>query len=264
MAKSVLEAEENKIYTRVYMEVELRDKLLAGIPQSGDMLDYFLKTKFESQAEKEDFKLRVTNGKLTDDEKDEMKETSCCVFERDKGTRNLCIWHNNIKSMIREVFSVTGMFMAKRASSKKGAIKGGGRQNYQHFLFIDPMRPLFLSNYFYDDTGVQQFYHSEDGKSFDTNAKDSLWIPMQEPHGYVDRIKIIKDASGQRTALGRHAFVDGVRLAFRLKWGDVNVYSIADMRKTFAIAQDDGLGASRSQGFGKFDVIKFDVKEAGE
>jgi CRISPR/Cas system CSM-associated protein Csm4 (group 5 of RAMP superfamily) len=244
MAKSVLEDVCDTIYTKVDIEVELRDKLLAGIPQSGDMLDYFLKTKFQSQDEKEDFKLRVQKGALTDEEKEEMKETSCCVFEKDHDG-DLCIWHGNVKAMIREICSVTGMFMGKRASSKKDNIKGGGRQNYQHFMFVDPLRPKFLSNFYYNDAGEKKVLNE--------------WEPMQNPHGYVDRIKIIKDASGQRTALGRHAFVDNVRLKFRVKWGDLNVYSLDDIKKIFAVAQDDGLGASRSQGFGKFDVIKFEV-----
>jgi len=242
---------------RVRIVLEFRDKLLSGIPQSGDMLDYFIKMKQMSDQEKEDFILRIQKGAMTDDEKAEMKETSWTTFEKDKDGF-CCLWHNNIKAMLREICSVTGTFMSKRASSKKGEERSGSKQTFQHGFNVkgtegDGLRIRILTNGVY----ARAEKRGEEPKWMP--FPDGKYVPVKQAHGYVDRIKHISDASGKRSAIGRHDFFEKARLQFEVWWLANGNYDVDDLKKLFALAQDDGLGASRSQGLGQFDVIEFTV-----
>lgn len=258
MGKSVLEHIVLEETNAVGITLEFRDKILSGIPQSGDMLDYFIKMKQMSDSEKEDFILRIQKGAMSDDEKAEMKETSWTTFEKDR-EGFCCLWHNNIKAMLREICSVTGIYMKKRASSAKGEERCGGKQTFQHGFNLkavdggDDLRIRLLTNGEYaraEKRGEPAIW-----KPF----ADGKYIPVKTPHGYVDRIKHISDASGKRSAIGRHDFFEKARLKFEIWWLNNGTYSVDDLKKLLALAQDDGLGASRSQGMGRFDVIEFTV-----
>lgn len=251
MSKSVLQEYSDAMFTKINVTCEARGRILAGVPQHGPMLEYFIKLKQMSKAEEEAFTVRIQDGKLTDEEKTEMEESSCCIFEPEPENKFLSIWHGNIKAMLRECCSVTGSFMSKRSSSAKGNIKASGKQNYQHALFIEPMHIVFLSNFEHNENN-EKVYHGD-------SAKNAEWLPMLRPHGFADRVKIIQDAQGRRTALGRHAYLENVRFKFSLKWRDTNVYSVDEVKELLALAQDDGIGACRSQGFGTFDVIDLDI-----
>lgn len=72
-------------------------------------------------------------------------------------------------------------------------------------------------------------------------------------------MKHIKDAAGQRTALGRHDFIFRPEMTIYLKWPASGVFSDDEMKKALSVCEEDGLGASRSQGFGKFEVIEWTV-----
>jgi hypothetical protein len=259
MGKSVLESivlEENN---RVGITLEFRDKVLSGIPQSGDMLDYFIKMKQMSDEEKEDFILRIQKGAMTDDEKSEMKETSWTTFEKDR-EGFCCLWHNNIKAMIREICSVTGTFMKKKANSTKGEERPGGRQTYQHGFNLHALPEHG------DDLRIRILTNGEYARA-EKRGEPALWkpfahgnyVPVKTPHGYVDRIKHISDASGRRSAIGRHDFFEKARLKFEIWWVNNGTYSVDDLKKLLALGQDNGLGASRSQGMGRFDVTEFTV-----
>ena len=232
---SVLQSEVKDLYCCVQLRLRFRDRIYGGLPKHGDMLDYYTTAKHMSDAEKADFKKRVAAGELTDEEKAEIKETGWCQFEVDN-QRRLCIWHGNIKALLREVFSTIGLTQKPwEKSSVKDKKDGyaGGRQTLQHAVHVDPLRPIFLKN----------------GKS------------ITKPDGYVDKVKHISDASGTRSALGRHDYIEQPELDIVIKWPKKSCFKIEDMRKAWALAQDDGLGACRSQGQGKFDVVVWDVLE---
>lgn len=257
MGKSVLESIVLDENNRVGVTLEFRDKLLSGIPQSGDMLDYFIKMKQMSDSEKEDFILRIQKGAMSDDEKAEMKETSWTTFEKDR-EGFCCLWHNNIKAMLREICSVTGTFMSKRASSKKGEERSGSKQTFQHGFNVkgtegDGLRIRILTNGEY--AKAEKRGETPLWKPF----SDGKYVPVKQAHGHVDRIKHISDASGKRSAIGRHDFFEKARLKFEIWWLANGNYGVEDLKKLLALAQDDGLGASRSQGLGQFDVIEFTV-----
>ncbi len=229
MSESILQEYADKAFISRQITIKFRDKILAGVPASDDMLDYFMNARHMSDKEKADLKSRVQDGKLTDAEKDEIKNMAHCVFEKDSEGQ-LCVWAANLKAMIREIMVCTGLTQ-RRPNKKAGEESAGGRQLMQHTTHIDPLRCVF----------------HRDGK------------PLMKPDGYVDRIKHISDAAGQRSAIGRHDYIDKAELTFILRWptkGD-KIFTEDDMKMVLAMCQENGLGASRSQSFGRFDVIKW-------
>lgn len=231
MSKSVLQDVEQKVYAKVRVVIQYRDTVLSGIPKNADMLDFFVKKKQMSEAEIADFRARVEKGEMTEEEKATIKNTAWCQFEIDHDG-DLVLWHGNVKAMLREIFTTIGLTQKKyKKGSKEAEGHAGGKQVMQHAVHVDPLRIKLLI----------------DGK------------PVQEPTGYVDRIKHIEDMNGKRSALGRHDYLKGATAEFFLKWPKNSCFDVDDMKKALAFAQDDGLGSSRSQGFGKFDVIAFDV-----
>jgi len=216
----------NKFDARVDITIQFVDKILGGLPQSGKPWEYFVKMKQMSDQEAISLEQRIKDGLISSQEKQEIEDTNCCVFERDKDGF-LCIWQSNIKAMMREIFSTTGVFMKKKAKS--------GKNVFQHRTWVDPIRPKFL---------------------IESGGK---WVPTDRPSGYLEKVKIIKDMSGQRTALGRHEYLKDARLSFSWCFGDDNgAYLVEDIEYAWYKAQTNGLGASRSQGHGMFKIVEFE------
>jgi len=223
--------------------IVFRDKVLAGIPKAGNPLDYYLASKHMSDEEKSDFTERVTAGSLTDDEKEVIKNLSWCCFEKNgdadsdgrtvDGVEALCLWHGNMKAALREMFTTLGLTQKMWKKAKVGTEgHAGGKQVFQHAVHVDPLRlPFFRPN----EKGQDVF--------------------ITQPDGYIDRVKHIEDAAGKRSVIGRHDYILKPRLQVTLRWPQKGPFDRDDIIRALAACQDDGLGACRSQGFGKFNII---------
>lgn len=214
--------------------IVFRDKVLAGIPKAGNPLDYYIASKHMSDEEKADFTERVNDGSLTDDEKTVIKNLSWCCFEKnDDGVGALCLWHGNMKAALREMFTTLGLTQKMWKKAKTGAEgHAGGKQVFQHAVHVDPLRLPFFRP--------------------DTKGQD---VFITQPDGYLDRVKHIEDAAGKRSVIGRHDFLMQPRLQITLRWPQKGPFDRDDIIRALAACQDDGLGACRSQGFGKFNII---------
>ena len=221
---------------RATIVIEFIDRIYGGLPMSGKPLEFFIKSKKMSTVEADELKARIQEGRLTPEESKEIDETCATVFERDR-EGFLCIWHGNLKACMREVLSTTGTFIKKKSKQ--------GKNVFQHRTWIEPIRPRFLKQ-------------TPDGK----------WVPVRDapqgelpadaatPDGTVEKVKIIRDMSGQRTALGRHEYLEHARLAFEWQFGfDNPAYTADDFEKAWFQAQNNGLGACRSQGQGRFRIV---------
>lgn len=225
---SVLADVEAKMFQSVDVEIEFLDKVLGGIPTNENALEYYIETKFTSDAEKADFRARLKDGTLTKDEIKEKTDSSTCRFEYDKDG-HLSVWNGNLKAMLREGFTTLDIpSMVKVA----GGYKNAAKQQWQHGLVIDPLYVKFLV----------------DGK------------PVTKPTGAMDKIKHLKDpiTGMDRSALGRHDYMGaGTRMKFSIKWLRKSCITVDHAKELLCLAQNDGCGASRSQSHGRFVVVSF-------
>lgn len=245
MSESVLTEIANKVYIRVKLRIKFRDRVLAGVPKNDQVLDYFMNARHMSDKDKDDLKARIDAGTLSAEEKDEVKNTSWCQFEKNKAGE-LVLWHGNVKAMLREIFVTLGLTQKRpNLKKKKGETEeaaalekgpsAGGKQTLQHAVHVEGL------------AGALHLPFLVGGS------------PVKEPSGSLDKVKHITDAAGKRSALGRHDYLDQPELDVILKWPRESVFTEVEFKQALAVCQDDGLGACRSQGFGKFDVIAYEV-----
>ena len=93
-----------------------------------------------------------------------------------------------------------------------------------------------------------------------------VYLGRKEPDGQEEGPIHVQTAQGPRTAIKRVDYVEDVSLSFEVWTLKKQNNSDAekkrhigkeDLEKMLALAQENGLGADRSQGSGKFDVIEF-------
>ncbi len=225
---------DHELFTTVNVRIRFRDRVLGGIPKQESPLDYYITQSQMSDAEAKDFRDRVKDGELSDEEKESVKETNWCCFEKDHDG-NLCFWHGNVKSMLKEAFAALGLCEPSTRGKQK-LYKYAKQHNLQVAVHVEPLRPVFVNG---------------DGE------------PMTEPDGAIDKVKHVKGPHGEKiSALGRHDYLERPEMIFSLRWLKDGPFDMKDMEKAAQLSQDVGLGASRSQGFGKFDVLAFDVVKA--
>ena len=153
-------------------------------------------------------------------------EAGLCEFHRRDGVKGIWFPCNHIKAGLKENWSVLGLGMEKRGS--KGALAEG--------MFV------------YSDI------RSDAGKL------DGLdWIYLgTEPDGIEEGVVHTNGPKGPMSSLKRNEFVVGREITFYINIAvDVHAKFGGDegLAKTLVHFQHHGLGASRSQGFGKFDLL---------
>lgn len=76
---------------------------------------------------------------------------------------------------------------------------------------------------------------------------------IKKPDGYFDHVALLKGRCRSRSALKRFDYVKQPKLDFEL-WVAAIGLSDEDVQDLFCLGQEVGLGACRTQGFGKFDA----------
>jgi len=100
-------------------------------------------------------------------------------------------------------------------------------------------------------------------------AEDKISLGVKEPTGYEERPIHVMTAQGERTALKRSDYVKDATIKFTLKVLDDSILDKNKKKWTpeeylepiFAFAEENGLGADRSQEQGKFNVTQFETSQ---
>ena len=82
---------------------------------------------------------------------------------------------------------------------------------------------------------------------------------LQAPDGYEVRPVQVMTAMGPRTAIKKSAFVERAEVEFTVRILNMVELKEKHLKQILAHSQDQALGADRSQGFGKFEVIEFEA-----
>lgn len=205
----------------IRVEIQIRDRILGGKPSSLDAAQAMLKARgmddFVAQAEDiVDPTARAAEAaRIAQDE-------GKCEFSRRTDKPGIYIPSNNIKAGLKENWSVLGFRNQVRGS--RGAMAEG-------MFVVGP-----------------------------GNTVDSDWIYIAEkPDGVQQSVAHTTGPSGPIAAIKRNEFVIRPKLVFDIMIANANAVSdkIGDdeLAKTLVHMAEHGVGANRSQGYGKFDII---------
>lgn len=224
---ALLKKAAEQAWRRLRVEIKVRDKLLAGKPASLDAATAMLEARglndFVAAAEDitDPTERAAAAEKIARDE-------GLCEFVRREGHLGVWMPSNNVKACLKENWSVLGLRVKVRGS--RGALAEG----------------LFVAG---------------EGEGMERD-----WIRVGDaPDGIHTAVAHTTGPSGPVSSIKRHEYVSAPTLVFYVMIATVT--NVADkisddeLAQTLVHAQEHGVGACRSQGFGRFDVIS--VEEVG-
>lgn len=227
--KGLVSKAQEEHWRTLRVTIQIRDRILAGKPASLDAANAMLKARGleDFAATAEDVTDPAERAKLA---ASTAKNEGLCEFVRRDGYVGVWIPSNNIKAGLKENWSVLGLRVEVRGS--RGALAEG----------------VFVNGINGDKT------------------EDRDWVLINDkPHGVLEAVAHTTGPSGPVSSIKRHEFVMRPELTFEIMIA--NAKSVADkisddeLAKTLVHFGEHGLGACRSQGHGKFDLIK--VEEVG-
>jgi len=218
------------LFSAYRAQLVFRDKLVGGIPKDPKLIEGWLRARarIEDTNELRHAMLR-TMSELGAEVRPDMSfndlvDSSDAIAPPKQttgfkvGEEGLYIESRQIKAMLKESTNI--LFGGERW----GTTKKGPRAFLAERVFVEP---------------------------------DKLWLGTQEPGGIQLMIGHLTGATGPRSTLGYFEYVERPTLSFRVtvvrdcitseQWADIWIH-----------AQENGLGALRSQGFGRFYVEAWD------
>jgi hypothetical protein len=209
------------------IQIQIREWILAGKPSNLKAADAMLKARGleEFVAEAADI---VDPTERAAEAASVAKSEGLCEFHRRTDRPGIWLPANNIKAMLKENWSVLGKRVQVRGS--RGALAEG----------------IFVCG---------------DGGTSD--ARESDWVSLGDaPDGIYVSTSHTTGPSGPVASIKRNEYRIKPILTFELMMA--NATSVSDkisddeLVDTLIHAGEHGLGASRSQGFGKFDILHVD------
>lgn len=209
-----------ELYDTWRVKLVFREKLCGGIPRNAETI----KSWVESKTGFKDEKAEEMTKEAIEAMKEQLTESSWNGFKQDVA-HGLYIEPRQVKAMLRESCTTLGIFKKQR----------GSKQIYQHGLEVK---------------GVQ---HEQPSR---------IYLDRLKPDGQDEGPIHIMTAQGPRSALKRLDYVEKAVIEFDL-WrykthaNETRHISHDNFVRILTFAQENGLGADRSQGHGKFDIIEF-------
>lgn len=219
----------SELYDRYRIGITIRERMDGGVPKDPKLIEQWVAAK---TGHKDEETQKQVESHMPDVEAaaDEVAETMWCGFKRDVEREFIFIETRQVKAMLRECCVVLGITKKKR----------GSRQVIQHGFEIKGL---------------------EGGSKIPINVKSEGThegaIHVMTPQGPRSALKRV-DYVGPDSSLVFELWVLGTHHTETRHLGE------KDIRRMFALAQEDGLGANRSQGSGKFDVTEFEVLAKAE
>jgi hypothetical protein len=220
------------LYDIYRVKIRFRDKVCGGTPKNPELLAGWIAATTEHKDEKTDAQVDEAKAALL--EPAEEKSWNGFPMEQVLDTTGVFLWSRQIKALFKECATMLRLTLDKR----------GSKQIFQHGFEIKGL-----------------------------TKEDRVFLKREhvvaKADGYDEGPIHVATAQGPRTAIKRVDYVEKATLEF-----DVWVLSTAtaetrhigekDIVKMLTFGQENGLGADRSQGRGKFDVIDFHVVQHAE
>jgi hypothetical protein len=212
------------LYDRYHVTIQFRDRVCGGTPKNPELLRSWI----AATTEHDDATTTAQEKEAREALLEPKEEKSWIGFPGDK--RGLFLWARQIKALFKECATMLRITEQKR----------GSKQIFQHGFEIKalgsiPADRIYLSN----------------GKA-----------NVTEPTAFAEGPIHVQTPQGPRTALKRVDYVEGPHVTFEIwvlhtEGGEKRHVGEEEIVKMLSFGQENGIGADRSQGHGKFDVITF-------
>lgn len=220
----LLKKASDQAWRRLKVVIKIHDKLMAGKPAALDAANAMLAARGM-----DDFVASTED--ITDPTERAAKAASIakdeglCEFSRREGHPGVWMPSNNVKACLKENWSVLGLRMKVRGS--RGALAEG----------------MFVAG--------------------EGDGPDADWIRVGDaPDGVFSAVAHTTGATGPVSSIKRHEYMSSPTLTFYIMIA--NVSNVADkisddeIAQTLVHASVHGIGAARSQGHGKFEVVSIE------
>jgi hypothetical protein len=209
------------LYDKYSVTIKVRDKLCGGVPKNHELIESWVKARTAH----DDRMTKTQTAEVIETVLEEKTESAWTGFQCDP-EHGLFLATRNVKAMLRESATMLRLFVKKR----------GSKQIVQHGFEI------------------KGGWHHSDGR---------VYLCQDEPDGADEGAIHVMTAQGPRTAIKKVDYVSQCEIKFQI-WvfktaaQEKRHLGEADVIEMLTFAQENGLGAQRSQGYGKFDVTGFE------
>ncbi len=227
-----------QVFKTYRTEIVVRGRLVGGTPKDPKIVERWLRAKTGVSDEEE--LLKMTERTLAELGRqsstfEDMEEASEKIANLKQtmgfkvGEKGLYIEARQVKAMLKECTNIyfEGVKWGKRKKATgEGETAGKLARNYlAERVFVAP---------------------------------DKIWLGVSEPSGIDTFIGHVIGPRGPQSTLAYYEYVDSPRLAFDVQVLNDSIKS-EDWPMIWITAQSNGLGAMRSQGFGTFDIVKWEA-----
>lgn len=207
------------LYDVYAVTIRFRDRLTGGMPKNRELIQTWVEARTGFDDEITKTQVKEELDLIVND----VAEKSWMGFAEDQ-TKGLFIFARNVKAMFKQ-----GASMLRTTVQKPGS--------------------------------KQIFAEGSEIKGLDEG--DRLYLGKMKPDGMEESPIHVMTAKGPRTALKRVDYVEKIDLSFniwvlRTNANEKRHVGEEELIKILTFSQENGLGADRSQGQGKFDVVKFE------
>ena len=210
----------SRLYDKYRVTIRFRDRVCGGMPKNPNLLKGWIAATTEH-----------TDEQTTQQEKEARdvllqptEEKSWNTFPEDE--RGLFLWARQIKALFKECATMLRVTTTKI----------GSKQIFQHGFEI---------------------------KNVEESAPaDRIYLGTKTPTAYAENPIHVTTAQGPRSAIKRVDYVEHATVKFciwvlRTATAEKRHVGETEIREMITFGQENGIGADRSQGHGKFDVIEF-------
>lgn len=234
--------EAKQLYNRYLVKIQMRDRLVGGIPETEELIAAHIRARTGHDDERTKQQIAevlaarkaaktpkaaiaaaASHEALTEEKVEEAVEKASNGFLADEG--GLYIHARNVKAMLRESWDLAQVSKKQR----------GSKQIQQHGMEVKA-------------PGGQH---------------ERIYLDRKEPDGFEEKPIHVMTPQGPRHSLKRNDYVTKASLSFEI-WlykvhpSETRYVSEELLKKLLVHAQENGLGADRSQLHGKFDVVGFE------
>lgn len=234
----------SNLFTCYGVSLQLRNKLMGGIPRDPKIVSRWIASKAGVEDEEEIRRMTLRT----------MREMGMDV---------------SVEASMEDIEKASELVAGLRQTNgfKIGERPGAGQQIYLESRALKAMLKEVTNILFAGERwGKRQGYPGKGPKGFLAERvyvlEDQLWLDRNEADGIELFVGHVTGPKGPSSNLTYYEYALRPTLDFTVMVAEDSIPDEA-WPELWVLAQENGLGALRSQGHGRFDVTRFDVERAG-